>query len=194
MKLIVISPEKGTAELKVLQSLFDEGLEYFHLRKPEMKEKELREYLQSIPQAYFNKIILHSHHQLAAELSLKGIHYPEHKRNETRFFPSHLHLSTSFHSLHDLSVAEARFDYVFLSPIFNSISKEGYQSAFELQEIKEILEKVEQHVVALGGIDETNVGKAKEIGFDGVALLGAIWESSDPLETFRRIKQFIAKM
>ena len=30
-----------------------------------------------------------------------------------------------------------RFDYVFLSPIYNSISKEGYKSNFNLKDLKE---------------------------------------------------------
>ena len=84
----------------------------------------------------------------------------------------------------------------FLSPIFNSISKRGYHSKFNLQELSIFLKKYNSSLIsknlgvaiALGGIDEEKIEIVRELGFSGVGVLGAIWESNDPIEKFVRLK------
>ena len=44
----------------------------------------------------------------------------------------------------------AGYDYVFLSPIFDSVSKQGYQAAFEPAELRALL-PAPCPVIALGG-------------------------------------------
>ena len=45
----------------------------------------------------------------------------------------------------------------------------------------------------MGGIDEDKIETAKELGFSGVALLGAIWQSEQPVEKFKRIYELWQK-
>jgi thiamine-phosphate pyrophosphorylase len=189
MKLIVISPERGTDELELLEQLFQQGLEYFHLRKPAFDEKIFTEYLNAIPQKHHDKIIIHSHHHLADKFELKGIHYPERLRKEMQSYPGSFHLSTSIHRLEDLVTLDSVFQYVFLSPIFNSISKGGYNAAFDFEELRKTVMQNSKKVIALGGVNENNLNRAKEIGFAGVGILGAIWESKDPVGKFKLIKK-----
>jgi thiamine-phosphate pyrophosphorylase len=124
---------------------------------------------------------------------IKGIHYPEKVRRATTSYPRHIQLSTSFHTFQDLIASPKVFDYVFLSPIFNSISKDGYNAGFDLEELKQVLENIGHHVIALGGVDENNLLITEELGFAGVAVLGAIWEDSNPVEKFKRIKKILDK-
>ena len=62
------------------------------------------------------------------------------------------------------------YDYVTLSPIFDSISKQGYKSAFKLMELKNKIKG--KKVVALGGVTPDKFSYLKSIGFKGAALLG----------------------
>ena len=68
--------------------------------------------------------------------------------------------------------------YAFLSPIFDSISKKGYQSGFSKEEL--IMHRdngsIHQGVVALGGVSEDNLDEVAEMGFGGVAMLGDFWK------------------
>ena len=82
-----------------------------------------------------------------------------------------------------------KYDYVFLSPVFDSISKSKYQGKFKDQNFNVFLKKVKQKVYALGGIDASKIDKVKRMDFQGVALHGAIWESENPLITFNEIKE-----
>lgn len=93
-----------------------------------------------------------------------------------------------FHSLEEIVQYARPYDYAFLSPIFNSISKKGYYSPFDLEVVKDFLHNRPEKLIALGGIDEDKVETVKATGFGGAALLGAIWQSEDPVAKFNRIK------
>lgn len=81
------------------------------------------------------------------------------------------------------------FEYAFLSPVFSSISKEGYASKLDFSiEISKRTNHTTK-LIALGGIQFENIHQAIAFGFDDVALLGAIWESNNPLENFKKCQQ-----
>ena len=200
MKLVVISSTKGTyPETKLVTEMFDNGLEAFHLRKPTYNKEKLENYIKQIPETYWHKIIIHSKHLLAIKYNLGGIHYTrKHRKNRIRSWVREkyivrsipkIKITTSFHSLESLMETPKKYDYVFLSPVFDSISKSKYQGKFKDQNFNVFLKKVKQKVYALGGIDASKIDKVKRMDFQGVALHGAIWESENPLITLNEIKE-----
>ena len=83
----------------------------------------------------------------------------------------------SAHSTEEI-LANPGYDYYFLSPIYDSISKEGYKSAFSKTELTEFLHAhPEIKVMALGGMTADKVDECREMGFAGVAFLGEIWNA-----------------
>jgi hypothetical protein len=60
-------------------------------------------------------------------------------------------VSTSFHELGQLRAAWGALNYAFLSPVFDSVSKEGYGAAFEEAALRTALSSATVPVVALGG-------------------------------------------
>lgn len=185
MIIIISSPASLTDEHEIIRQLFNEELEIFHLRKNEYSESELRKFIELIPERHFKKIVLHSHYHLAVEYGLKGIHVPHTFRGAV---PGRT-VSISFHALEEIQKVEIRFDYGFLSPVFDSISKEGYKSRFNLNEVKLFLKHRNEKIIALGGIDEDKIETVKDLGFSGIALLGAIWQSEHPVDNYKRIKE-----
>ena len=91
-----------------------------------------------------------------------------------------------FHSFKELEEHKEKYEYAFLSPIFDSISKVDYKSKFDLKELKEKI--ANKNIIALGGIDEDKIKICSEMGFAGVAVLGAIWNSKSPKEKFIKLK------
>jgi thiamine-phosphate pyrophosphorylase len=69
-------------------------------------------------------------------------------------------------------------DYLFLSPIFDSISKQNYMSRFPESLLYELKEKgvIHEKVIALGGVNKENISKVEDYGFGGAAVLGGLWE------------------
>ena len=175
MKLIVITtPYFFEGESRIISRLFREGMERLHLRKPQSNMDELRMLLDAIPSEYHFRIVLHDHFELAIEYQLAGIHL--NSRNHTRPEGFKGSISRSCHSLEEVQ-GNSELDYVFLSPLFQSISKEGYGSGFPM----EVLHKassdgiINQKVIALGGMDNTTIPLIEPLNFGGVAVLGALW-------------------
>ena len=85
--------------------------------------------------------------------TLQGIHYTERNRPAapiTRPWDG-LTVSTSFHELGELRRGWGALHYAFLSPVFDSISKEGYGAAFEQGALRTALAGATMPIVALGG-------------------------------------------
>jgi thiamine-phosphate pyrophosphorylase len=72
------------------------------------------------------------------------------------------------------------YDYLFLSPIFNSISKQGYLSGFSHDELVRAYEEgiIDRKVVALGGVRFDKIEYLKGLGFGGAAMIGALYNTS----------------
>ncbi|MBA3648746.1 MAG: thiamine phosphate synthase [Chitinophagales bacterium] len=200
-KIVVLSsPGKVKDELKIVKNLFEAGMDTYHLRKPRFSPKEMQHYILNINERFRNRIMIHSHYQFFFKYKLCGIHFSESNRKKNfwknialqkliKFRKKDAEISTGFHAQSDILSCGNDYSYVFLSPVFESISKIGYSSTFNEQSLRETLRSTKYRVIALGGIDESKIESAKDFGFSGVALLGSIWKSSDPVEKFCRIKK-----
>lgn len=189
-KLIVISPSTHLKnELRDISALFSAGLKIFHIRKPGLSKSELRDYIQGIPKKYHKRLVIHSHYVLLKEFDLRGIHLPEKNRKKKlpdSFDSKKHHVSASFHAMVDVERNKRKYDYIFLSPVFNSLSKKNYKSAFAKEDLIPFL-KAHKNVVALGGIEPGTLLTANILRFKGAATLGFIWESKDPVKAYRQL-------
>jgi len=164
---------------QIKQVLQDENV-ILHLRKPDATEAEYEALLQAIPATFHKRVVLHDYYHLQKKYAVGGFHFSTKKRAETNNLADwridKLSLSTSTHSLEELETIDGLFDYAFLSPIFPSISKQGYEGNLDMQAVQAYLHKPHQtKVIALGGIDESRIPQLKEWGFDGYAMLGSVW-------------------
>jgi thiamine-phosphate pyrophosphorylase len=196
--LLAITPHDETVELPWLAQLFTDNLQRLHVRKPGWSRAELADYVQAIAPQYRSRLVLHSHYDLAQEYGLGGIHLTEAARRAPGLARllrglGGLSVSASLHTLADVQQHRRRYNYVTLSPIFNSISKEDYLSSFDLAQVRAMLHKLaarpgyRPQVLALGGVEAANVASVRQMGFAGAAVLGSIWQSPDPGASFREL-------
>ena len=138
MNLIVITPEEILPdEIQLWEALFQSGLQKLHVRKPHISISQLRDMLTCLPEKYHSHVILHQHHKLVYEFNMGGIHFKSSRQVENySIIDKVLSRSKSCHTPLEVLNNYKTHDYVFLSPIFNSISKKGYPSAFYSDEIK----------------------------------------------------------
>ncbi|MBI2283059.1 MAG: thiamine phosphate synthase [Bacteroidetes bacterium] len=192
MLIVVSDAAFHKNEPALLNEMFDQGLEFFHLRKPSAPASALQHLIEKIKPQHISKIALHSHHQLANIFRMNRLHYTEVKRKKSNpmewqaLKESGCHLSTSVHQIQEAAKLPGSFDYAFLGPVFDSISKQGYSSTIS-KKIK--MPKNKTKLIAIGGINEINLKLSFEMGFDGIAILGAIWQSTDPVKSFQLIKK-----
>ena len=72
-------------------------------------------------------------------------------------------------------------DYIGAGAVFSTNTKKDTKP-LELSTLKEICNSVSIPVVAIGGIDHSNVRKLKGTDIDGVAVISALFGASDPGE------------
>ncbi len=194
--IVLISPETTVPqELRILDQMFEEELLCFHLRKPLFSIDEQRKYLDGINNKFLSRIVIHSHHSLRKEYGLRGIHFTEKDRiSKEHDFQSiqtsekGISFSSSFHHPTDIERSNLNLDYHFLSPVFTSISKKNYPG-------KEYnVNHIDRSIIALGGITIENALRTKGLGYNGIAVLGTVWQNETPLEVFTSLVNLYSKL
>ncbi|MGL5788550.1 MAG: thiamine phosphate synthase, partial [Bacteroidales bacterium] len=138
MKLIVITSEKTyPQETEAIKQLLEAGLGALHLRKPSWSKEQTVAFLESIDPVFHNRIVLHDHYDLTGEYIVKGVHLNERNADQSEevFSDSYVN-SDTLRSIEDLEEVNDDCKYHFLSPIYDSISKEGYSSQFTKEELQ----------------------------------------------------------
>lgn len=198
LKILFTYPEALPHETLLLQNLMQDEWDFLHVRKPDYSREEMMNFLELIPD-FHHKVVLHSHFELIHEFEVAGINMT----TKAMANLSHEDELTSACDLRDLCLRDGQIyvrgqrpdlvsysahryneiqqlafhtDYVFLSPIFDSISKVDYDSAFDDHEIlTAFLKKTNRKIIALGGLDNNRIEICEQLGFDGYAMLGNIW-------------------
>lgn len=148
-----------------------------HIRKPDCEISELENLILSIPNEYRNRLVLHDHHEFAIKYHLFGVHLNSRNPQPPKGWKGSV--SKSCHSLEEVKEWKVRCNYVSLSPIFDSISKKGYHSAFTSEEIKNARRDgiIDEKVLALGGVTFERLAEVKKLGFGGGMILGDAWRN-----------------
>lgn len=183
MKIIAITPPHAIEnEVVVIRRLFAKGVDIVHLRKhqSQFERVDVKAYLCEIISALTieerQRIIIHDYPQLYYEYLLKGIHV---NKNVASLPEDYTGFKTrSCHSFKEIQKYKNEYDYLFLSPIFDSISKPGYKSSFT----HEMLQKaslegiINEKVIALGGVTLKKIPYLQKLNFGGVAMIGGIYD------------------
>lgn len=189
--IIVITPEDIVQnETELINELFQEGLNLLHIRKPFINAEEMTDFIQKIDSKFQSQLVLYSHYDLAENFNISRFHFREIDRQNSLFqsFTDKI-ISTSVHDIETFNELSGNWEYSFISPVFPSISKKGYgENSNILNDIKK-RDNPNVKLIALGGINEKNINEIFESEVDGVALLGAIWESDEPLGVFKKCRQ-----
>jgi len=199
MENIIFSyPTQIENELEIVHGLLmDDDIDFFHLRKPDFDYSQFKKFISLIDSDLHYKIVIHSHYSLSNEFDLGGINLNKKSLSQLAYadevdkcFIQPLVLNNreieinrvvpdmvtySGHTLAEINELSFNVEYAFLSPIFDSISKEGYLSKFNLNEVKTKLMNTKVKVIALGGVRMEDEEMLKDAGFYGMARLGEFW-------------------
>ena len=177
MTIVITLPYFFDGEAEQIVQLLHSSVDLIHIRKPESKAEELERLIMSIPSEYYPRLVLHDHHELAMKYHLHGVHL--NGRNPQPPVGWEGSVSKSCHSLEEVKEWKEKCDYVSLSPIFDSISKQGYHAAFSSAEIEEASRQgiIDKKVLALGGVTFNKIDDVLRMGFGGGMILGDAWKN-----------------
>jgi thiamine-phosphate pyrophosphorylase len=200
MLLIITHADHLPGETERWKELLSEGADAILLRKPGWTEDDYVNILERTDPACYPRILIAQYCLLQQRYGLLGAHFSEHLRNSTP--PQWLEglrsegclLSTGIHHKEALPAMATHWDLLLLSPVFDSISKPGYKGqvpeGFHRNSGQWAVGSEQSRIIALGGVNQTNAALAKQMGFDGIALLGAVWQEPDKaVENFIEIKK-----
>lgn len=196
MRIAITPPQLCDSDIEHLGSavtslLDDAGWNRVHLRFPAVDAILLKRLIDLIPDSLWPRLTLHDNYDLALE---RGLGIQLNNRNVT---PDHASMkkaaaiSISCHSVDEvISLASPLVDYVTLSPVFDSISKPGYEAAVFETECLASLGIGKTGLIALGGVNIDKVETLARLGFDGYAVLGALPWNQPVSEIIKVAKQF----
>ncbi len=186
MRLIVITPEfPRKDESELITAMLEMGIDRVHLRHPGCSRSVLYNIISNIALDCRPRITIHDNFDLVADFPELGVNL--NARNPVP--PSSLHGLIS-RSCHSVSETLLPADYALLSPIFPSISKEGYRGDFSENELMSI---PEGKVYALGGITAERIANLKRYPFIGAAFLGSVWTKDTNPATVKKNVATIVK-
>ena len=194
MLVVISQPHTVPEEAEIINGLFDAGMELFHLRRPGETKEKLEALLKKINDRYYPRIVLHQQHELGSKFNINRMHFTEVYRlrqseeSLRQLVEEGQILSTSVHLPGDLHALLPVYSYSFLGPLFGSISKPGYTGRIP-PGYSLLPGEHKVRPVALGGIDESNIGLVRAKNFTAAALLGAVWLRANPLDSFRKLQQ-----
>ena len=180
MKLAIMTrPTFFVEENKIIEALFEEGLDDLHIFKPGSSPVYVERLLSLLPEDMRRRITVHDHFYLKEEFDLGAIHLD----SATAERPSGYRgkYSRSCSSLEDLKDAKRKSRYVFLHNVFDSLSDEHLKATFSSAELAGASRRglIDKHVYALGGVTLDKVNILRDLGFGGIVVCGDLWNRFD---------------
>lgn len=166
---------------KRIKEISKSNLKYLILREKDLEYKELlimAKNVQSILKDSNIKLIINSNVEVAEEVNAYGIQlsFKDFCENKGKNFNGIK--GVSVHSLSEAIEAEKRgANYIIYGHVFNTDCKKGLKPR-GLIEFKEICNKVNIPVYAIGGINKENYKSVLEAGADGVAVMSSLMKNS----------------
>lgn len=180
--LLVGITEDTPLPSSLVETLLETGLDYLYWRKTNLMADPP-------PHPSAERILV------ASATPIPGAHRWHVKEREQAALKSCAPFSTSIHDLAQWPKWAGRATLVFFSPVFPSISKPGYGPSLPLEQLQQQIAAIRSaateplpQLIALGGVHAGTIARVQQAGFDGAAIMGALWKSSDPVAALRELK------
>jgi thiamine-phosphate pyrophosphorylase len=184
---------KERDEVKVAAAAIRGGTSVIQLRDKRRSKSELLAVARKLRNMCNGKgvlFIVNDHLDIALAVNADGIHLGQDDlppAEARRILPIGMLIGCSTHSVAEAVRAQASgADYVAMGSIYPTTSKEKYKLV-GLETLRRTRSKVSVPLIAIGGINHTNVQGVTEAGADGVAVISAVLGANDVEEAARKI-------
>ena len=183
--LLVITDRRQAREPieMVAEAAFAGGCRWLSLREKDLdalsREALLRR-LVTIGRRFGATVMVHEDIDAAIAAAACGVHLPSgvSPAAARRRLGASALIGCSTHDGRELAAAEGA-DYATLSPVFPSASKPGYGPTLGIARFTEATAAARFPVIALGGVDATNIASCIAAGAAGVAVMGGVMAATD---------------
>ncbi len=190
------APEKSHRD--IAERLLQGGIKILQLRmKGETDLAKVRlaaESILGLKRDFDFTFILNDFVELAAELGIDGVHLGKDDESlevARRRLGTDRLIGYSSHSLPEALEAQAKgADYVAFGAIFPTALKGPGHPVQGTAKLRDLVRQIKIPVVAIGGINRTNIREVKATGVAAVAMIGALAGAPDPVAEARWFEQY----
>ncbi|OYN64484.1 thiamine phosphate synthase [Bacillus safensis] len=187
--------------LDVVKEAIQGGITMFQFREKGEKalqgeeKKQLARQIQALCQEANVPFIVNDDVQLAIDLDADGVHVGQEDTNakDVRQRIGNKILGVSTHNLDEVKQAvKDGADYVGMGPVYPTETKKDTRSVQGVSLITEVRRHgLQIPIVGIGGITYDNAAPVIQAGADGVSIISAISQSTDPKKAAEELKSLV---
>lgn len=171
------------------------GVGALQVREKDLSARELYalgQRLRAVLAPYHVPLLINDRLDVALALDAAGVHLAGHSLPTAvarRLVGSTKILGVSTHSVDEArQAADDGADFVVFGPVFTTPSKLAYGPPQGLHHLETVVTQVRIPVIAIGGIDLTNLSQVLQAGAYGVAMIRAVLAAPDPYTATRQLQ------
>ena len=189
------------ALVRIVSELAENGLDVFQLRAKSMNDNEIIDLIKDLKSATSNtkmKLCINDNVNVASKckglIDILHLGQSDMKPNEAKkIIDQNIEIGLSITNKNQLDDVPNCVNYLGVGPIFPTGSKKDASEPIGSNILREIINKTEIPVVAIGGISLDNIYDLFKLGVSGVAVISAILNEYNPIENFHKLKENIIK-
>lgn len=185
----------GETLYSVTRKLLEGGVTMLQLREknlPDAAFLEEAKQLAQLCQAFDVPLLINDRPLLAKAAAARGVHLGQSDmeiREARKLLGEKAIIGGTAHNLAEAMQAQAAgADYLGCGAVFTTDTKTDTVPLAK-EELRTICSTVQIPVVAIGGIDETNMEKLEGTGVQGFALIHALYGAADPYQAALRLRK-----
>jgi len=181
--------------LEIAQYAIEGGVRLIQFREKELPTRKMVEIGEKLRKITEKKalLIVNDRIDIALAIGADGVHIGQDDMplKTARNILGNKIIGVSARNVQEAKKAEEEgADYLGVGSMFSTSTK-GDIKVIGLSVLKNIRKIVNIPIIAIGGINEKNVGEVIEAGADGVAVVSAIANSDDPVQAVRNLREKI---
>lgn len=201
--LYAVTDRSWTGEKTIFQQVEETlkgGTTFLQLREKNLSDKEFKseaEEIKKICAEYKVPFVINDNVELAKQINADGVHVGQDDMNACnvrQIIGNDKILGVSVQTVEQAILAEKQgADYLGVGAVFSTSTKsDAIDVTYEM--LRDICKAVTIPVVAIGGINKSNVNKLEKSGICGIAVISAIFAEKDIFEATKELKNIIIKI
>lgn len=168
------------------------GITSIQLREKSRSLSEIRQMALELKAILTVPLILNDHVEIVKEVGAEGVHLGQsdmHPEKARALVGPNKIIGLSIESYQELKIANSLtcIDYVAASAVFPSKIKRNTKTIWGLEGLYTIVKNSRHPVIAIGGINESNIQSIVKTGACGAAVVGAIHDHPCPTKAAARL-------
>ena len=195
------SENPNKALVRIVGELAENGLDVFQLRAKSRNDNEIIDLIKDLSSATSKskmKLCINDNVNVASKckdlIDILHLGQSDMKPNEAKkMIDQNIEIGLSITNKNQLDNIPNCVNYLGVGPIFPTGSKNDASLPIGSNTLREIINKTELPVVAIGGISLDDINDLFKLGVSGVAVISAILNEYNPIENFYKLKKNIIK-